>query len=289
MRIHIRLIGLLLLAAACSSCSLQKMIASLSEPVIEARIHALLREDDYDMVRDSLPANIQSLESMLIDAPENSELHVYAAYAHYSYAFAFVENEDRARASHFYYRCLQHGKQALAVYGLDSEIINGATEPLQQALRQLDKQAVNALFWTALCWGKIIELNQDQLLNLLQWHKAVMLMRRVYDLDESIYMYGPNLFFGVYYGGRSPLLGGDFSLAEKYFHKARQGTGGHLLMVDLLQAQYLERQRLDRKAFRRLLKSVVDAPRTRVDNFRLMNTIARRRAAVLLEKEQEWF
>jgi len=272
-----------------AACSLNKMIVHLSMPVVESRITALFQEDDYEMVRASFPSNIKSLESLLVNDPQNPKLHVYTAYAYYSYAFAFVEDQDRARASRLYYRCLQHGKQALQHYGIDDQLINGPTRELQQAIAGQNRAAAEALFWTAICWAKIIEINPDQVLNIFQWHKAVMMMEKVQQLDDSLYLYGSDLFFGVYYASRPPLLGGDYDLSERYFEKARRATGNKLLIVDLLQAQYLERQRNDRQAFHQKLTAIIDAADSGIKKYALVNTVARRKARHLLEKEQQWF
>lgn len=272
-----------------AGCSFNKMIVQLSMPIIEARIAALFQEDDYELVKASFPSNIKSLEGMLVNDPGNPQLHVYTAYAYYSYAFAFVEDEDRDRASRLYYRCMQHGKQGLQGYGIDEQLINGPTDELHQAIAEQDRESAEALFWTALCWAKIIEINRDQVLNVFQWHKAVMMMKKVQQLDNSIYLHGPDLFFGVYYGSRPPLLGGDYQLSEQYFDEARSATSNKLLIVDLLQAQYLERQRHDRQAFREKLRAIIAAPDTQIKEYTLVNVIAKRKARYFLEKEQQWF
>jgi len=278
-----------LMAIFLAACSFNKMIVHLSMPVIEARITALFQENDYEMVRASFPGNIKSLESLLVNDPQNPKLHVYTAYAYYSYAFAFVEDQDRARASRLYYRCLQHGKQALQHYGIDDQLINGPTRELQLAIAGQHRAAAEGLFWTALCWAKIVEINPDQVLNIYQWHKAVMMMEKVQQLDDSLYLYGSDLFFGVYYASRPPLLGGDYDLSERYFEKARRATGNKLLIVDLLQAQYLERQRNDRQAFHQKLTAIIAAADSGIKKYALVNTVARHKAQYLLEKEQQWF
>jgi len=118
---------------------------------------------------------------------------------------------------------------------------------------------------------------------------AAALMQRALELDEGFYHAGPHLFFGVYYGGRSPLLGGDFARADRHFARASELNSGKLLMVDVLQAQYLDRQRLDRNAFHAHLLHVLDAPADLDPELRLVNGIAKAHAARLLEHETDWF
>ena len=114
-------------------------------------------------------------------------------------------------------------------------------------------------------------------------------MQRVLELDETFYYGGAHMYFGVYYGSRAPSLGGDFDKSLQHFDRAREITGGRLLIPDLLQAQYLARQQFDREQFHRLLTGIVEAPEDLMPELGLQNQIAKRKAAALLEKEAEWF
>ncbi|MFC1772724.1 TRAP transporter TatT component family protein, partial [Pseudomonadota bacterium] len=62
-----------------------------------------------------------------------------------------------------------------------------------------------------------------------------------------------------------------------------------LLMVDVLQAEYLERQQLDADQFNYLLTGVVNDPVGSFPEMALANQIARHRASLLLELEDDWF
>ena len=64
---------------------------------------------------------------------------------------------------------------------------------------------------------------------------------------------------------------------------------GKLLMVDVLRAEYLERQRLDQQQFHRLLTRVVDDPVGSFPEMALANQVARVRAKYLLDREADWF
>jgi hypothetical protein len=59
--------------------------------------------------------------------------------------------------------------------------------------------------------------------------------------------------------------------------------------VDVMQAQYLERQRFDQAAFHRLLTAVKNAPDDEYPEQALANAIAKNKAMILLEKEDQWF
>jgi hypothetical protein len=115
------------------------------------------------------------------------------------------------------------------------------------------------------------------------------LMQRVIDLDDEFYFGGAHMFFGVYYGGRAPMLGGDYARAETEFRRAAEINANKLLIVDLLQAEFLDRQRLDQQAFHKRLTAIIAAPDDLYPEMALVNGIAKQRAAILLGYEGDWF
>ncbi len=284
-----RLIILSFLLTLLNACSMGKITVRASLPMIEGGIVAMNRETDLKLAKAAIPANMGMLEGMLVKDPENRVLHEYAAQGYYGFSYGFVEDENRERASQLYYRGFKHGKQALAEHDLTEIQLNGQLDALQQALQQLDEDAVPALFWTASNWTKWIDMNRDSAESLAQLPKAVMLMQRVLELDDTFFLSGAHIFFGAYYGGRSPMMGGDFARSEKHFRQARINTENKVLLIDLLQAQYLDRQRFQRDAFHKHLQHIIDAPADLYPQQGLINAIAKQKAVELLKREGEWF
>lgn len=278
-----------LLLLLLNACSMAKLTVRASMPMIEGGIQALNRETDLLLAEAAFPPNIELLEGMLINDPDNQKLHEYAAQAYYGYAFGFVEDYQKQRASRLYQRGLRHGKTALQLAGIDPQAFDATLEQFEQALDDLNDDSIAALFWTASNWAKWIDMNRDRPSSLAQLSHAVAVMQRTLELDENYFMSGPHIFFGVYYGSRSPMLGGNFDKAEQHFDMARRANDNRLLIIDVLQAQYLERQKFDRAAFRMHLKNVLNAPENPYPEQGLINSIAKRKAAHLLEKEDQWF
>lgn len=258
-------------------------------PMIEGGIQALYKEPDLELARSAFPPNIELLEGMLINDPENTKLHTYAAQAYYGYAFGFIEDTDKTRASNFYYRGYQHGILALNEYGLSTETFNDELNKIATEIKQLNANAVATMFWTASCLAKWIDMNRDNPQSIAELPKAVMLMERVLELDENYFLAGPHIFFGVYYGSRSPMLGGDFNKSEYHFNMARKFNTHRLLIIDVLQAQYLERQQFDQTTFHHLLQNVINASDNLYPEQALANAIAKNKAQLFLQKEQQWF
>jgi len=272
-----------------TACSLAQITTRASMPLIEGGITAMNKESDLQLAKDSLPANISLIEGMLINDPGNEELQLYAAQAYYGYAFGFIEDNNPERAAKLYTRCYQHTQQVLTDYGISQTLLNGTLNELQNKVNSLNNNAVPALFWAASCWAKSIDLNRDKARSLAQLPKAVMLMQRVLELDEHYYMSGAHIFFGVYYGSKSPMLGGNYSLSEQHFAQADKANQNKLLVVKLLQAQYLERQRFNQKAFHDLLSYIIQADESLYPEQTLINQIAKQKASLLLTKEDQWF
>jgi hypothetical protein len=133
-----------------------------------------------------------------------------AAQGFYGYA-GFVEDEDNRRASALYRRGWEHARHALAASGVQGDLAAMTTDELRRQLAGLSRHDVPALFWTASCWAKWIDMNRNDPARIADMGKAAALMERVLALDENYYHGGAHLFFGVYYGARPPMLGGDSS------------------------------------------------------------------------------
>ncbi len=284
-----RAAGWLLLPLLLGACSTGQLVVRGTQAILDSGIESMNRETDLQLARAAMPANLKLLEGMLIEDPGNHTLRLYAAEGFHGYSYGFIEAEDRARAAALYRRCYDHAVLALQQDGLTLDPAGASTEALHAAAAKLGERAVPALFWTASCLGKWIDLNRDSVAGIAGLGNAAALMERVLELDDSFYHGGPNLFFGVYYGGRSPLLGGDFARAEQHFRRAAEINGGKLLLVDLLQAEYLYRQQLDRAAFHQTLTAILAAAPDSYPEMALVNAVARQRAGVLLQHEDEWF
>ncbi len=272
-----------------SACSMAELTVKASMPMIEGGMLALNREADLQLAAAAMPPNIELMEGMIINSPDNEKLRNYAAQAYYGYAYGFVEDNDAQRAARFYRRGLNHAINNLQQNGLSRNILFGELDTLQNKLNNIDEDEIAALFWAASNWAKWIDHNRDKAEAIADLPRAVMLMQRVLELDESFYMAGPHIFFGVYYGSRSPMLGGKLELSEKHFEKARALNNNRLLIIDLLQAQFLDRQRLDQQSFNLHLNKVINTQADINIDFALINNIAKQKAQLLLEKESEWF
>ncbi|MFV9615133.1 MAG: TRAP transporter TatT component family protein [Gammaproteobacteria bacterium] len=284
----IKLITITLALLTLSACSMDKMMVNMSMPMIDSGIEAMNYETDLQLAEDSMPANLSMLNGMINLDPENAQLHTFAAQAYYGFSYGFNEDNNPERGSAFYLRGLKHGLTALELNGAQN-LRNTTITDFEVQVGKMDKDDVAAIFWTASNWAKWIDMHRNDAEAIAQLARATALMQRVIELDDTFYHGGAHMYFGVYYGSRAPLLGGNFEKSRQYFERAGEITGGKLLIVDLLQAQYLARQQQDQEDFHNRLTAILNAPDDLMPELALQNQIAKRKAALLLKKENKWF
>jgi hypothetical protein len=282
--------GLLVLSVwLASGCSTGQIVVRGTQSILDSGVVAMNQETDLELAQEAMPANLKLLEGMLIEDPGNTQLHLYAAEGFYGYTFGFVELQDSHRAQHLYRRCYEHARVALRQSGVTLDPETSTPAEFEAAVGKAGKNAIPAMFWTASCLANWVNLNRNSPAGIAELASAAALMQRVIGLDDTFYHGGPHLFFGVYYGGRSPLFGGNFRLSEEHFRRAAEINHDKLLLVDVLQAEYLDRQRLDRDAFHRHLTQVIEAPDNLAPDMALMNAVAKQQAAQLIKAEDDWF
>jgi tetratricopeptide (TPR) repeat protein len=268
---------------------MDKMVVRSTTPVLNGGLEAMNRETDLELAKAALPANLKFVEGLIDVDPENETFRNYAAQGFYAYAFGFVEDESPERASALYERCFRHALAGLKALGLTVEPTRVPQEELEQALAGLGAEAVPNLFWAGSCWGKWIDMNRDDPARLVDLGRAAALIQRVLGLDEGYYYGGSHLFFGIYYSSRPPILGGDYQKAREHFDRAHTLSQGKILLVDVLRAQYLDRQTQDRAAFHQRLSRVLEASVDAYPAAALNNRISQSKAELLLAKEDAWF
>jgi len=278
-----------LLAPLLGACSMGQMVARTSVSIIDGATEAMNSETDLVLAEAAIPANIKLVEGLIVEDPGNPVLLATAAQGLYGYAFGFTELKNRNRAEALYQRGAEYGFRALRSFGVDIDLRRANIDAIDKAVSRLGHNAVPALFWTASCWAKQIDLNRTDPARLAELGSTERLMQRILQLEPDYFAGSVYGYYGVYYGSRAPMFGGDFSLAEKNFSAARAVTEGRLLIFDVLQAEYLERQRLDQIQFHRLLEGVINTPVGIFPEMALINQISRARARYLLGLEEEWF
>ena len=114
-------------------------------------------------------------------------------------------------------------------------------------------------------------------------------MERVVAVEESYFYGGAHVFLGSYFGGRPKLAGGDVAAAQRHFDRAVEISGGRFLMNWIFYARYYAVPAQNRAEYERLLRKVTDTPAGILPAETLANTMARKRARLMLEDADEFF
>jgi hypothetical protein len=113
-------------------------------------------------------------------------------------------------------------------------------------------------------------------------------MQRVVDLDERYDYGGAHVYLGVFDTLFPPAMGGRPEEGRRHFERALELSGDKYLMTKVLYAENYARLVFDRPLHDRLLEEVMVAD-PRQPGLTLINTVARERAAELLESADEYF
>lgn len=274
-----------------NGCSLNKFTANTTAGLLGEGSTVFNEEVDLGLARDSMPANLKMMEALLKASPDNDTMLTMLAQGYCSYAFAFLEDSDNPndleRAKALYQRGFTYGMRALPKKVRETSKTSLAD--FEKAVSDVDKDQVPQLFWTAYCLGNWVNLKKADIAAVAELPRVEIMMRRVLDQDETFYNGGVHLFYGVYYGSRPKMLGGNPQKAKEHFQKALRMSDGKFLMPKLFMAQFYAIPTQDEALFKSSLEEVLKAPADLMPSERLANQVAKRRAEKLLAAQKDYF
>jgi tetratricopeptide (TPR) repeat protein len=265
---------------------------------------ALDRESDLVFARDAMPASLKTLETFLINSPNNQDLLFLLTKGFNAYALLFLEGDlEKARlegtereveslnrrAVLHYLRARTYGFILLNYVELEEAALSGDLEALGKALEGLQKDDVPALFWTTQAWASAINLSQDDPDMVGALPVVEKMMRRVMKLDGNYLAGSPYIFMGSFFASRPRMFGGDPDEAKKYFQTALERYGEVNLLVPYMFGRLYAVQVQDRALFNNMMAKVLEAEVTEHPDFRLQNEAARERARFWVDHVDDLF
>lgn len=285
-------VGGLALSVA-GGCNLNRITANSTSGMLLYGSVAMDREADIEFARYAFPASLKTLETFLVNAPDNENLLLLLARGYNSYAFGIIEGDlDRAkvkgteeqieelerRAKIHYLRGREYGWRLLNRPELQEAALTDDMETLDKQLADLKKEQAAALFWVAYGWSSTINLAKDDAELLAALPVIEKMMARVVELDEDYNGGAPLLFHGVYHSSKPKMFGGKPELSKDFFERAMASHGDSNLLVPFLYARFYCPQVQDRELFDSLMAKIAAADLTAYPEMRLTNEIARDRA-----------
>jgi hypothetical protein len=278
--------GLLWIAIlALSGCA--SMVSSATSKMADNISLAIQNQDDPVTVRDGAPAYLLMIDGLIEGDPRNEDLLLAGARLYGSYTSAFVDDESRAQrlAS----KSLAYAKRALCLDVVT--VCNASDDKLQQfsaSLAGTSRGDLKAMYAYAVAWASWVQVNSSDWNAVADLGKVTALFEQCLLLDESYDNGGAHLYLGVLKSLLPAALGGKPELARAHFERARELSGGHNLMVDVLMAKHYARNVYDQELHDQLLNAVQSAD-AEYAGYTLINTLAKLEAGQLLAESADFF
>jgi hypothetical protein len=248
---------------------------------------AILNHPDPETVRESVPAYLLLIDSLIADDPKDEDLLQTGANLYALYASAFIENGDRAALLAGIAR--GYGERALcSTTHTACGLSHRPFDEFSRSLRELDEDEVPALFSYTITWLVWIKTHSSDWAALADLPKVEAALERIVELDEGYRHGSAHLYLGILKTMRPPSLGGHPEEGRRHFERALALSCGRDLGFKIEFARNYARLVYDRELHDRLLNEVIAADPVAPD-LTLLNILAKRQARLLLDSAEDYF
>ena len=248
---------------------------------------AIYNNSDVESVGQAIPTFLILVDGMIESSPKNPALLKTGAQLYDAYSGLFVEDvvrkqrlSDRsiayARASVCSWREVYCGWQDMDFQILESQLQGLTVKDLPYA------------YTLAVSWLNWIRAHSDDWNALAQVPWPEKVLKRVLELDEAYEDGMAQLYAGALATLLPPALGGKPEQGREHFERAIAISEGRNMMAKVVYAEQYARLMFDQPLHHRLLTEVVQGD-PNIHNYVLINTVAQRQAAALLESESDSF
>ena len=281
------LLLVIVLAVGTTGCGTLNRVAVDS---MQGMLTAMAEQPDPQLAHDGAPAYLLALDGLIARDPANPDLLRAGCSAYSSYATAFLpEDTEAVRAARLQGRAREYGLRLLRLRVFYARAEAGPMPEFEAALARFRRCDVPDLYAAGSAWLGWIISKSDSMAAMAELPKALAVMERALTLDERYADGGAHLVFATYYAIQPAGAGQDLPRSRKHFERAMELGGDQNLLPRVLFAEFYARAANDAELFVRTLQGVLDAPETTLPRLRLMNAIARERAARLLKQKDELF
>jgi predicted anti-sigma-YlaC factor YlaD len=290
----------LALVLASAGCSLRSMAVNVMVPAL-ANPAVYLSEEDPELVRDALPFLLKTIESLLESEPDQAEALLFACTGFALYASAFLsvdaelaEWDDyevaealNRRVVRMYVRARDYGLRRIE---LDHP---GITELLRHepasAMDVFGVEDVETLYYLGGAWSLAIVNGFDQPSLIAEIPVARGLLDRALALDETYSRGALHAAFVSLEGSVPEAMGGSPQRAREHFARAVELSAGLDAGPYVALASSVVIANENRDEFVTLLETALAIDTDAEPGNRLLNLIAQKRAASLLEHIDDLF
>jgi predicted anti-sigma-YlaC factor YlaD len=294
---------LILLIAGLSSCGLEKAATGvIADSLSKPGSTVFTGENDPELVGDALPFALKFYEAILEQNPDHTGLLLAEGSAYIMYANAYIQspaamlpsseyekkNLMLGRAKNLYIRGRDMVLKAINIRhsGFSAFLDQGKTN---EALAGMAASDVPYLYWAAAGWVAAFSVNGFDINLSIGVTRAVAMMNRALELDET-FLYGAiHDFFTAYYGSMPQGMGGDEKKARFHFQKAVEISKGLSVSPYISLATGISVKNQDLKEFKDLMKKALAINVNENTGIRLANVIGQRKAKWYLDHSSDFF
>lgn len=282
-----------------AGCSLRTMAVNAVLPTL-ANPAVYLSEEDPELVRDSLPFLLKTIESIIEADPARQDVLLFANTGFVLYANAFLQADAAIAEWDDYDRALALNERARRMYlrarnyGLRNvEVAHpGITARLQSdpeaAVAVFEPEDVESLYYLGGAWMLAISLGLDQPALVVDLPAARALLDRALALDEGFERGALHSAF-VTLESVGETMGGSYARARDHFERAIALSDGQDAGPYVALALGVSVAEENREEFRDLLETALAIDPAEAPANRLLNLIAQKRARVLLDHIDDLF
>ncbi len=245
--------------------------------------------DDIETVADGLPAYLLLLDGLIEGDPQNASLLLAAAKLYGTYVGGFVVDGDRVKRLSD--RSFAYAKRGICARDdafcrqLDDKDFDRFNAFVVEHIGLDDIDAVYTLATSWVGWLRADSADFDRVADL---PRIEALLNRVDALSPSHDHGNVLAYLGVLDCLRPESLGGRPARGQQRLAAADAVDAGKNLLPKVLNSEYCARLLFDQEAHDRMLAEVLAAD-ANVPGLTLSNTIAKRRAAELVESGKDYF
>ena len=282
-----------------AGCSLRTMAVNAVLPTL-VNPAVYLSEEDPELVRDSLPFLLKTIESIIDADPERQDVLLFANTGFVLYANAFLQADaaiaewddyDRAlelneRARRMYLRARDYGLRNVEVDhpGITARL---RTDP-EAAVAAFRREEVESLYYLGGAWMLAISLGLDRPALVADLPAARALLDRALELDAGFERGALHSAF-VTLESVGEAMGGSYARAREHFDRAVELSDGQDAGPYVALATGVSIAEENREEFSELLETAIAIDPDEAPANRLLNLIAQKRARVLLDHIDDLF
>ncbi len=278
-------LALVLVLSGCGS-----LMRSATKPIMDNMSKSVMKQRDLELVRMGAPAYLIMIDGFLEGSPDSVYLLSSAAKLYGAYGSAFALGRDDEQARLMTAKAKEYAFKAASLENETFARLHAAPPMEFQAVPAAFEKGDEALLLLVInSWAGYIRARPGSWEDIADLPKIEALTERLLELDETHYYGAGHLIMGTIRTLLPPSLGGKPDEARVHFQRAMEISGGVFLQTQVAYASRYARTVYDRELHDRLLREVMETPVDAVPELTLLNALAKREAAKLIESADEYF